>query len=107
MAIVVIGLQWLRNMRMREQDEEKRRKKEIRPHPISIRATRVSPAASIAQMAININGPETHGKFMSDCLIEEPSALVRSEAGKKAQSRVWDELMKKLEAIKPGVTKIL
>ncbi|KAF2805937.1 short chain dehydrogenase [Mytilinidion resinicola] len=52
-------------------------------------------------------GPESHGKYISDCKIEEPSAFVRSAEGKKTQARVWDELMKKLEAISPGVTKNL
>ncbi|KAF2498549.1 short-chain dehydrogenase/reductase-like protein [Lophium mytilinum] len=52
-------------------------------------------------------GPESHGKYLSDCKIEEPSAFVRSEVGQKTQVRVWDELTKKLEAIRPGVTKNL
>ncbi|KAF9875183.1 short-chain dehydrogenase reductase family [Colletotrichum karsti] len=50
-------------------------------------------------------GAETHGKYVSDCGIDEPSAFVRSREGKETQDRVWDELVKKLEAIEPGVTR--
>lgn len=52
-------------------------------------------------------GPESHGKYLSDCKIVEPSPFVLSDEGKVTQDRVWDELMKKLEAIKPGVTAVL
>lgn len=50
------------------------------------------------------SGADTHGKYMSDCGIEEPSPFVRSKEGKEAQDRAWNELVQKLEAIKPGVT---
>lgn len=49
-------------------------------------------------------GAATHGKYLSDCHIKAPGAFVTSEEGRQAQSRVWDELAKKLEAIAPGVT---
>ena len=49
-------------------------------------------------------GAESHGQYLSDCEIAEPAPLVTSQEGKKAQDRVWAELLKKLEAIKPGVT---
>ncbi|WYZ39610.1 hypothetical protein EsH8_III_001524 [Colletotrichum jinshuiense] len=49
-------------------------------------------------------GAETHGKYLSDCGVVEPSSFVRSAEGKEAQDRVWGELVQKLEAIKPGVT---
>ncbi|KAF6830611.1 short-chain dehydrogenase [Colletotrichum musicola] len=52
-------------------------------------------------------GAETHGKYVSDCGVDEPSPFVRSEEGKVAQRRVWAELSKKLEAIHPGVMKNL
>ncbi|XP_014555323.1 hypothetical protein COCVIDRAFT_102740 [Bipolaris victoriae FI3] len=51
-----------------------------------------------------LRGEETHGKYLSDCEITEPSTYVRSEEGKKDQERVWRELMVKLEGIKAGVT---
>ncbi len=51
-----------------------------------------------------IQGAESHGQYLSDCEIAEPAPLVTSQRGKEAQDRVWAELLKKLEAIKPGVT---
>jgi len=51
-----------------------------------------------------IQGGESHGQYLSDCEIAEPAPLVTSQKGKEAQDRVWAELLKKLEAIKPGVT---
>jgi NAD(P)-dependent dehydrogenase (short-subunit alcohol dehydrogenase family) len=50
-------------------------------------------------------GADSHGHYLSDCEIAEPASLVTSKEGKEAQDRVWAELVKKLEAIKPGVTK--
>lgn len=47
---------------------------------------------------------ESHGQYLSDCEIAEPAPLVTSQEGKEAQDRVWGELLKKLESIKPGVT---
>jgi len=52
-------------------------------------------------------GGETHGQYMSDCSIVLPAQLVLSAEGHVLQKRVWDELSKKLEAIRPGVTKNL
>ena len=49
-------------------------------------------------------GSESHGQYLHDCKISSPSPLVLSGEGKKAQDRVWDELVKKLEAIRPDVT---
>ncbi|PHH92378.1 hypothetical protein CDD83_7660 [Cordyceps sp. RAO-2017] len=49
-------------------------------------------------------GPETHGKYMSESVVIEPSEWVRSQEGERVQKRVWDELMTKLETIVPGVT---
>jgi hypothetical protein len=50
-------------------------------------------------------GDESHGKYMMDCLVREPSKWVRSEKGKEAQKRVYEELLMILEEIEPGVTK--
>ena len=49
-------------------------------------------------------GSESHGQYLHDCQIAPPSPLVLSGEGKKAQDRVWDELVQILEAIRPGVT---
>ncbi|CAD0092810.1 unnamed protein product, partial [Aureobasidium mustum] len=48
---------------------------------------------------------DTHGQYMSNCMVEEPSKFVRSEEGKRTQKRVWAELSDKLEAIQPGILK--
>lgn len=50
-------------------------------------------------------GEDTHGTYMTDCQIREPSKWVRSEQGKDAQQRVYKELLGVLEEIEPGVTK--
>jgi len=49
-------------------------------------------------------GLETHGKYMSESLVTEPSEFVRSEEGARVQKKVWAELTAKLETIMPGVT---
>ncbi|RDA83321.1 hypothetical protein CP532_6555 [Ophiocordyceps camponoti-leonardi (nom. inval.)] len=48
-------------------------------------------------------GPESHGRYLSECAVVEPSAFVRSVEGKRTQDRVWGELVERLEAIQPGV----
>lgn len=50
-------------------------------------------------------GVETHGKYLNDCVIQEPSALVTDGAGKEAQERVAAEVLRAIEAIQPGVLK--
>jgi NAD(P)-dependent dehydrogenase (short-subunit alcohol dehydrogenase family) len=49
-------------------------------------------------------GSETHGEYLSDCKITETATVVRSAEGQKAQKRLWDELMAKLDKIVPGVS---
>jgi len=51
------------------------------------------------------SGRETHGKYLSDCTMEEPSALVTDAAGREGQERVASELVKAVEAIQPGVSR--
>ncbi|KAL3464471.1 NAD(P)-binding protein [Aspergillus heterothallicus] len=49
-------------------------------------------------------GDEGHGKLLSGCKIKEywvPSWLTGDE-GVKLQKRIWDELVAKMEALKPG-----
>lgn len=52
-------------------------------------------------------GPESHGQYVSDCLVEQPSKYVVSAEGWKDQQRVWTELTEKLERIREGVTSSL
>ncbi|KAK3402675.1 hypothetical protein B0T20DRAFT_485373 [Sordaria brevicollis] len=42
-------------------------------------------------------GENSHGKYLSDCRVEEPSELVTGEEGKVLQERIWEELRGKLE----------
>ena len=49
-------------------------------------------------------GEESHGQYMSECEIKEPSEFVRSKEGAKVQERVHSELMGILETIQPGIT---
>ncbi len=48
-------------------------------------------------------GVESHGQYLDDCRVGEVAPLVRSEEGIKAQKRVYDELMEKLEKIQAGI----
>ena len=50
-------------------------------------------------------GEESHGQYMSECVVKEPSAFVRSREGEVTQGRVYDELMAILEGIQPGIGK--
>lgn len=52
-------------------------------------------------------GPETHGKYLSDCQITPCANLVEGQGGAEMQRRVWQELAAKLNEIQPGLTKNL
>lgn len=52
------------------------------------------------------SGQESHGEYMLDCRITPPSEFTLSDEGRETQRRVYDELVKKLEGIKPGITKV-
>ena len=47
---------------------------------------------------------KSHGKYLVDCKVREPSRWVRSEKGGEVQERVYVELMGILEGIEKGVT---
>lgn len=49
-------------------------------------------------------GPDTHGKYLSECLIKPQSAYMRSEQARKDQQAVWEQLMQRLEKIRPGIS---
>lgn len=51
-------------------------------------------------------GQESNGQYLSDCKVSPPSQFVRSPEGAKAQERVWEELVEKLEKIQGGITKV-
>ncbi|KAF2489110.1 short chain dehydrogenase [Lophium mytilinum] len=50
-------------------------------------------------------GPETHGKYLADCKVTPPGGVLSKPEGERVQERVWEELVGRLEAIVPGVTK--
>ena len=50
-----------------------------------------------------VGGEKTHGMYMSDCEVKEPSAFVLSEDGAKAQKKVYRQLLETLERIEPGI----
>ncbi len=50
---------------------------------------------------------ESHGEYLSECQVKKASPFVRSTKGKEAQERFWQELVVKLEKIRPGVTEIM
>ncbi|KAG5655091.1 hypothetical protein KAF25_000214, partial [Fusarium avenaceum] len=52
-------------------------------------------------------GDESHGKYMSECRVREPSTFVRSKEGVETGKRVHKELMAILESIQPGITQNL
>lgn len=66
---------------------------------------RTTEAGSRTLFAGAVAGEESHGMYMSDCKAKEPSAFVRSEDGLKTQKRVYEQLLKLLEDVEPGITK--
>jgi NAD(P)-dependent dehydrogenase (short-subunit alcohol dehydrogenase family) len=68
-----------------------------------ITAARTTEVGSRTLVDAACKGPESHGKYLSDCEIEDPAPFVMSEEGKKTQKRVWKELSEKLEHIQPGI----
>ena len=51
-------------------------------------------------------GRESHGQYLSECTIKDPSAFVKSKEGARVQERVWAEVAAKLEDIRPGVVSV-
>jgi len=52
-----------------------------------------------------VAGEESHGMYMSDCKVKEPSAFVRSKDGLDTQKKVYEQLLKVLEGVEPEITK--
>ena len=68
---------------------------------------RTTEAGSRTLVHAGIAGPETHGKYMSDCKVKPCAPLVEGKEGTEMQRRVWNELAAKLEEIQPGILKVL
>jgi NAD(P)-dependent dehydrogenase (short-subunit alcohol dehydrogenase family) len=67
---------------------------------------RTSEAGSRTLVHAGSSGEESHGKYLGDCKVTEPSTFVRSQEGSEVQERVWKELVGILEGIKEGVTRV-
>lgn len=53
-------------------------------------------------------GPETHGKFLSECEVHiMPMEAKLWGDEEELQKRIWSEVMMKLEKVAPGVSKIV
>lgn len=52
-------------------------------------------------------GPETHGKYLTNCRVEPCAPIVEGQEGPELQRRVWGELSEMLERISPGVVGVL
>lgn len=50
-------------------------------------------------------GPSSHGEFMSDGVNQPVAEWIRTDLGKKAQLKVFEQTMKVLESRKPGIGK--
>jgi len=51
-------------------------------------------------------GPKSHGAYLDDCHVEATAPWVTSAEGKTWQKKVYEEIVDKLESIKPGVTNV-
>lgn len=54
-----------------------------------------------------VGGEESHGMYMSECKVKEPSAFVGSVDGMQTQKEVYKQLLKILEGIEPGIAKMI
>lgn len=68
---------------------------------------RTTEEGSRTLVSAGLSGPDSHGKYLSDCRITECARLVEGPEGPEVQRRVWEELAAKLNEIEPGVTKVL
>ncbi|KAH8664670.1 hypothetical protein BX600DRAFT_464836 [Xylariales sp. PMI_506] len=81
------------------------------PFPISLIVNfllyffgRTAEVGSRTLMSGAFGGAETHGKYMSDCMVFDESAWVRSAEGIETGSRVYNELLSILESTSPGIS---
>jgi len=65
---------------------------------------RTTEVGSRTILAAAAAGEESHGKYMGDSVVVNPSELVMSEEGAAVQKQLWAELTRRLEKIRPGVT---
>ncbi|KAI9652362.1 MAG: hypothetical protein M1831_006840 [Alyxoria varia] len=51
-------------------------------------------------------GRESHGKYMGEGRVKSASPFLETEDGKRVQREVWEEVMGKLEPVRPGIEDI-
>ncbi|KAF8850192.1 NAD(P)-binding protein [Acephala macrosclerotiorum] len=52
-------------------------------------------------------GEETHGQYLSECLIKTESTFVRSKESSAAQKRLWKDVSEKIESLSPGALSVV
>lgn len=52
-------------------------------------------------------GWETHGKYLSECMVKDESRFVVSEDGKQVQKRLWRDLEEEIERLAPGTMRVV
>ncbi|KAK4696465.1 hypothetical protein P7C71_g1449, partial [Lecanoromycetidae sp. Uapishka_2] len=67
---------------------------------------RTTEVGSRSLVAGALAGPQSHGHYINDGQVNDDSLsdFVKSEDGKEASKKVWEELTEILESIQPGVT---
>lgn len=50
-----------------------------------------------------IQGPETHGRYLSNCAIARRGGVAAAADAEEVEQRVWKEISEKLERIRPGI----
>lgn len=50
-------------------------------------------------------GSASHGKYMADCVNQEPAGWISTEQGVNVQRRVYEQTIDMLERIEPGISK--
>ncbi|KAL5325283.1 hypothetical protein ACEPPN_006408 [Leptodophora sp. 'Broadleaf-Isolate-01'] len=68
---------------------------------------RTTEAGSRTLVAGVTAGEESHGAYMADCKVAEPGPLVLGFDGKTLQQSLWHQLVRQLEDIQPGISKII
>jgi len=54
-----------------------------------------------------VAGPGSHGQYLTECRVKQPSVFVRSPEGQSLQRNVWKELQGIIRRISPDAMKVL
>lgn len=50
-----------------------------------------------------VGGEDTHGQYMSDCIVKNASAFACSAEGLETQEKAYNQLLSLLDGIEPGI----